>query len=118
MINDIKVSVDNNDPDMLIVDFTYTPVQPVNVINMTTTFTPKSLQNWQGHLRELYIKYVHWKDMNKNTDHLAQLNEVFKEKYPGPFVVEEFYNAKIQDFDARLKFDDPKQETMWKIRNS
>lgn len=117
-IENIKTHFDPNDDSKLIVDFTFRPVQPVQYINMTTMLERK--QTWKTYLRELYAKYVVWKDMKIEGEdpYIDQLNEVFKEKYPGPFVVEEFYNPKIQGFDARLKFDDPKEQTLWLLKNT
>lgn len=39
-----------------------------------------------------------------------------KRKYPGNYVVEEFYNSKIHKFDLRLKFDTPADRTMFLLK--
>lgn len=47
---------------------------------------------------------------------VANAQEYMQKKYPGKYVVEQFYNAERGRFDLRLKFDDPKEETFWLLR--
>lgn len=47
---------------------------------------------------------------------VANAQEYMQKKYPGKYVVEQFYNAESGRFDLRLKFDDPKEETFWLLR--
>ena len=37
-------------------------------------------------------------------------------KYPGPYTVEQYYNADKMKWDLRLQFDDPRQKTMWLLK--
>jgi hypothetical protein len=37
-------------------------------------------------------------------------------RWPGPYQVEEYYNASKGRFDFRLKFQDPHEEVMWRLR--
>ena len=75
--------------------------------------------NWQTYLRRLgngingvseRTKTLTEKDIIANAEHYMQ------KKYPGPYRVESYYNADKMKYDLRLRFDDPKQETMWLIR--
>ena len=40
----------------------------------------------------------------------------FQKRWPGPYVVEEYYNVDKGRFDLRLKFDDPAQEAWWLLK--
>lgn len=42
--------------------------------------------------------------------------KLMQEEYPGNYIVEEFYNTKIQEFDLRLKFDTPEDETLFHLK--
>lgn len=74
---------------------------------------------WQSYLRRLgngingvseRSKTLTEKDIIANAEHYMQ------KKYPGPYRVESYYSADKMKYDLRLKFDDPKQETMWLLR--
>ena len=106
------------DNDIITIDYTFQPVKPVQYISVTTKISPKKL-SWREVLDDLYLKYGTWSDAYpEEQKKLAQLDEVFREKFPGEYIIEEFYNAKLQRFDVRLKFPDPKQETMFVLKNS
>ena len=75
--------------------------------------------NWQTYLRRLgngingiseRSKTLTEKDIIANAEHYMQ------KRYPGPYRVESYYSADKMKYDLRLKFDDPKQETMWLLR--
>lgn len=79
---------------------------------------PKTPETWQGYLRRLgnglngvaTNKYITAEDIIDNAQKYMQI------KYPGPYTVEQFYNADKMKWDLRLKFDDPKEETFWLLR--
>lgn len=112
MIDNVNVSIDPNDDSKLIVDFTFQPVRPVLYINMDINLSNK--KTWRDMLRTLYLRGGSGLRDDKRLEIVAGR---MQQQWPGPYIVEEFYNARLQGFDARLKFEDPKQETMWKIRN-
>ena len=106
------------DDNKIIIDFTFTPVQPVQYINVTTTLYPDKM-TWKETLNHMYMQYGSWSAAYpEEEEKLAQLNEMFQKKFPGNYTIEEFYNAKLQRFDVRLKFFDPKDETMFLLKNS
>ena len=80
----------------------------------------KQPDTWQSYLRRLgnglngvaTNKCITEEDIMSNAQHWMQT------KYPGPYIVEQFYNPKIMKIDLRLKFANPKQETMWILRHS
>jgi hypothetical protein len=37
-------------------------------------------------------------------------------RWPGNYIVEEFYNPKLVRFDFRLKFNSPKDETWFRLQ--
>lgn len=107
----IKIKNFTQKDDTLLFDIEYTPVQPVQYISITTTLYPKKM-SWREVLNDMYFQ------CGTSRDELAQLDATFREKFPGEYTLEEFYNAKLQRFDVRLKFADPKQETMFLLKNS
>lgn len=78
---------------------------------------PNIFMNPASALHELHKKYILWRQSSpEEKDPIGQLTEVMQSRFPGPYVVEEFYNAGLGRFDLRLRFADPKQETMWRIK--
>ena len=77
-------------------------------------------ETWQNYLRRLgnglnvvaSNKYITEADIVENAQKYMQI------KYPGPYTVEPYYNAKKMKIDLRLKFEDPREETMWLLRQS
>ena len=74
---------------------------------------------WQSYLRRLgngingiseRSKTLTEKDIIVNAEHYMQ------KKFPGNYVVESYYNADKMKWDLRLRFDDPREETMWLLR--
>lgn len=43
--------------------------------------------------------------------------ERMKAKYPGNYIVEEYYDGKDHCFNLRLKFDTPEDETWFMLKN-
>lgn len=83
------------------------------------TIPQKQPDTWQSYLRRLgsgingvseRSKTLTEKDIIANAEHYMQ------KRYPGSYRVESYYNADKMKYDLRLKFDDPKQETMWLLR--
>ena len=74
---------------------------------------------WQNYLRRLgnglngiseRTKTITEKDIVNNAQRYMQ------KKFPGNYVVEQYYNADKMKWDLRLKFNNPKEETMWLLR--
>ena len=42
--------------------------------------------------------------------------ESFQERWPGNYIIEEYYNSTKGRFDLRLKFSDPHEETLWLLK--
>ena len=55
-------------------------------------------------------KYITEEDILDNAQKYMQI------KYPGPYTVEQYYNANKMKWDLRLKFDDLQEEMMWVLR--
>lgn len=47
---------------------------------------------------------------------MKTINEMMQANYPGSYIVEEYYDTKRMSFALRLKFEDPKQETFFKLK--
>ena len=73
---------------------------------------------WQSYLRRLgnglngvaTNKYITEADIVDNAQKYMQT------KYPGPYTVEQYYNADKMKWDLRLRFADPREETLWLLR--
>lgn len=68
-------------------------------------------------------KKLTWRDALKRlkgnfqeTDY-ANAERQMKERYPGNYIVEEYYNSAIHNWDLRLKFNTPEDETWFLLRN-
>lgn len=109
-MNNFKVNNFKQEGNMLFADISFAPVQPVPYINMTATFNYD--KTWQDTLQSFYHHRL------GPSDYEQAITEKMQELYPGPYVVEEFYNAKLQRFDVHLKFNSEQEELMWKIKNS
>lgn len=78
----------------------------------------KTPETWQGYLRRLgnglngvaTNKYITEDGIVENAQKYMQT------KYPGPYTVEPYYNTKNMKMDLRLKFEDPREETMWLLK--
>lgn len=104
--------------DKLFADITFTPVQPVKYVSMSAVFYPNQI-SWRKVLDDMYLRYGSWSDkFPDEQEKLAQLDGLFREKFPGPYVIEEFYDAKLGRFNVRLKFAEPKDETMFILKHS
>ena len=89
---------------------------------MTNVYIPlnrqKQPETWQSYLRRLGSglngvaanKYITEEDILDNAQKWMQI------KYPGNYRVEQYFNIEKTKWDLRLRFDDPKEETMWLLR--
>ena len=86
-------------------------VQPMNI-------RPKVPETWQSYLRRLGngLNGVATNKYITEEDIVANAEEQMQKKYPGPYTVEPYYNAEKMKMDLRLKFDDPKEQTMWLLK--
>lgn len=104
-----SVSVDPNDPNKLIIDFTYTPVQPIQYINMTISLPPLE---WRSHLKSLTYLQGHWQD------DLISMTEAMQAAFPGNYTVECYTDHGEMRILPRLRFDTPQDETWFMLRYS
>lgn len=116
MFNNIKTYIDPNDPDKLIVDFTFQPVQPVSYVSVSATFDYK--RTWQDYLRKIQLNYDSWFILGQEHpgDGLPDATEMMQEKYPGPYRVVKKFDPDRETFGLVLEFDDPKEETLWRLK--
>jgi hypothetical protein len=49
---------------------------------------------------------------------LENANYTMQQRYPGPYIVEEYFDSKKIMFQYRLKFETPADETFWMIQQS
>ena len=73
--------------------------------------------SWQITLKELEIQHQHWLRTYHRTN-ITNVNEIMQELYPGPYRVVEKYLPDNVLIHFELEFDDPKEQTMWLLKNS
>lgn len=74
---------------------------------------------WQSYLSRLGSGINGITERSKNfteEDIVANAQKYMQIKFPGKYIVEQFYNAKKMKMDLRLKFADPKEETFWLLK--
>ncbi len=79
----------------------------------------KAPETWQSYLRRLGNGLNGLSERSvtiTEEDIVANAQEYMQKRYPGLYRVEQYYNVQKMKWDLRLKFDDPKQETMWLIK--
>lgn len=93
------------------VGFFYAPYKPMKV-------TYKDLLISLHNSKLQYSKLPMTERDDKEKQVMATVQETMQERFPGPYVVEEYYDTKRMSFALRLKFNTPAEETMWMIKNS
>ena len=78
-------------------------------------------ETWQSYLSRLSngLNGIHGaggKSTFTEEDIVANAEKYMQKKYPGKYVVEQFYNADKMKWDLRLRFDSPKEETFWLLK--
>lgn len=92
--------------------YVYAPYIPVGIQPMT----------WREHLDYYSLcsfdntAFLTKMKLNPEKTILDIAQEFFQEKWPGNYIIEEFYNPKRGRIDLRLKFADPREETMWLLK--
>ena len=83
-------------------------------------YNPFRTPTWQEKLRELELKFASWLKIGNvsREDGLVDVNEMMQAWYPGPYHVVEKYLPDRMVFGFILEFDDPKEQTMWMLKNS
>ena len=74
---------------------------------------------WQRYLRRLGngINGVSQRSETITEEDIrARAERYMQERYPGPYRVEQFYNADKMKWNLQLRFDDAREETMWLLR--
>lgn len=80
---------------------------------------PPKHWTWQDYLRELELRYNSWKHTyNTQGMGMKDVNEIMQGLYPGPYRVVEKYLPDRMVIGFSLEFDDPKEKTLWLLKNS
>ena len=97
----------------------------ITTVNSGAYYAPNppwhTAENWQTYLRRLGnglngIYGAGGTTTVTEQDIIDRAEKYMQLKYPGPYLVESYYNADKMKWDLRLRFDDPKQETIWLLR--
>ena len=85
----------------------------IAAMNITWEYPRKS---WQDQLDSYYnISYL-TRPSKSGQNQLDVITSEMKYMYPGNYIVEEYYDFKQGMFNIRPKFEDPKEELMWKLK--
>lgn len=93
-------------------------VQPMDPAGIFAPYVPRP-DTWQSYLRRLGNGINGLSERSKTiteADIVANAEKYMQIRYPGPYRVEPYYNSEKMKFDLRLRFDDPREETMWLLR--
>ncbi len=55
---------------------------------------------------------------DKEEQVMEAIHDIMQASYPGPYIVEEYYDSKRMSFALRLKFETPQEETLFRIKYS
>ena len=86
---------------------------------MTVGIRQKQPETWQSYLRRLGNGINGISERSETVteaDIVARAEKYMQIKYPGKYCVEQYYNSQRMRWDLRLRFDDPREETMWLLR--
>lgn len=94
---------------------------PVNILGHTVVplIRPKQPETWQSYLRRLGNGINGVSERSETVteaDIVARAQKYMQIRYPGNYVVEQFYNSEKMKWDLRLRFDDPQEQTVWLLR--
>jgi len=66
--------------------------------------------------------YLNWLHLSQNIIGHSRLPqnglEEMQKRYPGEYIVEEYYDVNHQRFRFRLKFNSPEEESLWLLKFS
>lgn len=98
-------------------------VKSKSIIDSGFYYAPYNLfetMTWQVYLNVLQSKYASGTKLGQNRegDGLSDATEMMKKKFPGPYSIIEKYDPIRGCFTLKLKFDDPKEEIFWLLKNS
>lgn len=82
-------------------------------------YTPIRMMTWKEMLADLHLKklaYTNMPNREKEDAVLKTVTDLIQEQFPGEYIVEEFFDTNRMTFAFRLKFEDPKQETFFKLK--
>ena len=80
---------------------------------------PELEDTWQSYLRRLGNGLNGVTERSQTVteaDIIYRAEKYMQIKYPGKYIVEQFYNTEKMKMDLRLKFEDPKEETFWLLK--
>ena len=95
--------------------------KPVLVAPLLKGIAKKPMK-WQEHLDYYSLcsfdntAFLTKMKLNPQKTVLDIAQEFFQKKWPGNYIIEEFYNPKKGRVDLRLKFADPREETFWLLK--
>ncbi len=82
---------------------------------------------YKERLIQLHNQKLQYRDLSRRDYHghvdsdeeiIKTITEKMQHEWPGPYIVEEYFDSKRMSFALRLKFNSPQEETLWMIKNS
>lgn len=87
------------------------------IVGVQTMTDADYFKSWRDHLDFLQAKYTSWLLTQEcSGDGIKDATEIMQEFYPGPYRIIEEFDPNRGMFRLNVKFDDPHQEMLWKIK--
>jgi hypothetical protein len=75
---------------------------------------------YEDYLRKLNNKYYMWLSVANSfidkEEGIEEATEMMQQRYPGNYVLHQIYNHSRGAFELAVKFDNPKEEMLWKMK--
>ena len=80
--------------------------------------TVKVGNTWQSYLRILQSRHTSWTKLGQNSesDGLDFVTKSMQERFPGKYTIVEGFDPERGTMSLKVKFEDSKEELMWKLR--
>lgn len=86
---------------------------------ISAPYNPFMRTGYQDYLHSLNLKFTSWVSATFAKDKgegLEEALEMMQERYPGNYILIEKYNPIRGTFELAVKFNNPKEEMLWKMK--
>ena len=86
---------------------------------ISAPYIPSMQTNYQDYLRSLSLKFNSWVSttfVKDKVEGLEEATEMMRQRYPGNYTLIEKYNPSRGAFELAVKFENPKEEMLWKMK--
>ena len=86
---------------------------------ISAPYNPFMRTGYQDYLHSLNQKFNSWVStsfVKDKVEGLEDATEIMKQRYPGNYTLVEVYNPTRGTFELSVKFDNSKEELLWKMK--